>query len=323
MVKKKGKKSKKKSSGKTPSDGPEDLQLDGDGAQLGISKKKKAKKAKLTKEDKAALKLAKKLEKFILDEAAYKKFLDKIDHWMMVNCNEVESLFKNFDQEGDGVVTFQVFRAGLHDLHCPITDLEVHALCQKLDPEGSGLIEYCEFKRGIHDRVFADDVDGEEHNLTPDDFSPEIFAVKENSVKENLSDPFQHAHPRYIQLNMRLATFDAVANHPCHFRVTVHSHIPVGSLVKLVGEVSKVTSGQMHVYKDKDCEIEQRLLTYTTLEDNGLTGGPLRQPTIATLYYDYVIEFSDCPLLNSDHYFGIEKRPLNPVLTAYPGKKFV
>jgi len=40
---------------KSKSDEISDLNIDGDGAQLGISKKKKGKKAKLSKEEKAAV----------------------------------------------------------------------------------------------------------------------------------------------------------------------------------------------------------------------------------------------------------------------------
>lgn len=46
---------KKPKSAKTGDEPADDLNLEGEGAQLGISKKKKGKKAKLTKEEKAAV----------------------------------------------------------------------------------------------------------------------------------------------------------------------------------------------------------------------------------------------------------------------------
>ena len=47
--------SKKKSKPQVGENEPTDLNIEGDGAQLGISKKKKGKKAKLSKEEKAAV----------------------------------------------------------------------------------------------------------------------------------------------------------------------------------------------------------------------------------------------------------------------------
>ena len=71
----------------------------------------------------------------------------------------------------------------------------------------------------------------------------------------------------------------------------------------------------------RSCQVEHRLPLNYSLEQCGILGGPKRNPPIVTLYYDYAVEFTECPLLNCDHYFGIEKRPLNPVLTAYPDAK--
>jgi len=56
--------------------------------------------------------LAKKLQNFITDEEAYSKFLNKVDAWMIPNKSRVEELFRKFDPEDDGVVSFDVFRSG-------------------------------------------------------------------------------------------------------------------------------------------------------------------------------------------------------------------
>jgi len=70
----------------------------------------------------------------------------------------------------------------------------------------------------------------------------------------------------------------------------------------------------------RNCDEEARLSADCTLQECGFEGGPERKPQHLTLYYNYDVEYSDCPLLNCDHYFGHEKHPLNPVLTAYPKK---
>ena len=71
----------------------------------------------------------------------------------------------------------------------------------------------------------------------------------------------------------------------------------------------------------RTCQVEHRLPLNYTLEQCGIPGGPLRNPPSILLYYDYAVQFTDCPLLNCDHYFGFEKRPLNPVLSAFPKTK--
>ncbi|XP_078486042.1 uncharacterized protein LOC100176286 isoform X1 [Ciona intestinalis] len=318
MVKKKGKKkkSKKKAEAPDPSTGG-DLEIEGDGAQLGIGKKKK-KKVKLTKEEKAAAKLAKMLENFVTDSAAYEKFLQKLDVWMMVNTGDVESLFKRFDEEGDGIVPVQVFKAGLKDLNCPATSLELHALAVKLDPEQTGNIEYSGFERGIH-LLVNDKSDDEEDDdeMIPEDFVPPLYVTKAPPLFETLQDPHQATYPRFIIVHLRLATFDLIDKHPGHFDMKVHSHMTIGTLIELIGERGRITSGELNVYTNKECNQEGKLGKYQSLNECGYNGGPFRRPENVKLFYDYVVEYSDCPLLNCDHYFGQEKRPKNPVLTAY------
>lgn len=40
-----------------------------------------------------------------------------------------------------------------------------------------------------------------------------------------------------------------------------------------------------------------------SLEECGFQGGPEESPPEATVYYDYKLPFTDCPILNCDHSF--------------------
>ena len=42
---------------------------------------------------------------------------------------------------------------------------------------------------------------------------------------------------------------------------------------------------------------------HLTLDESGFPGGPRNQPQPVSLFYDYVTEFNDCPILTCDHYF--------------------
>lgn len=96
---------------------------------------------------------------------------------------------------------------GIHDLLCPLTDLEIHALAKHLDPEDTGLIEYCGFEHGIHNRTLGDEdkeeqeVDDKsgsqvEEKLQPDDFVPEIVTTGFGG-KKSARDPL---HANYSRL---------------------------------------------------------------------------------------------------------------------------
>ena len=321
MPKKKGKKKKK--------DAAADGDIEGDGAQLGIGKKKKAKKAKLTKEEKAALALKKKVDAFFDNEKVYKVFIDKMDCWMKKNSENVKNLFRTFDADDEGCISFDTFRAGLHDLLCPITDLEIHILAIKLDPDATGMIDYTDFEYGIHERAphDEDDVNPDDEeagmgvDLQPDDFVPEIYSKeldKPATSGVSLQDPFNANFPRFANINVRLATFDAYPNHPCHLELKgVFVNTEISNLIRVIGETSQITSGSMHLYTSKLCKKDEMLPTQYTLQECGFSGGPLVKPVEITLYYDYDVDFSDCPLLNCDFYFGQPKKPKNPVLTAY------
>jgi hypothetical protein len=99
-------------------------------------------------------------------------------------------------------------------------------------------------------------------------------------------------------------TFEPLRSHPGHFNPIVHAHIPIYGIIQLIQEHAGITSSTLAIFTDKSRSREAMLDPHLTLEECGMMGGPRNNPQEALLYYDYTVEFSSCPLLNCDHYFG-------------------
>ena len=103
---------------------------------------------------------------------------------------------------------------------------------------------------------------------------------------------------------MRLATFENFKQHPAHFNQVVHSHMPVHGLIQIIREQAKIESNNIAIFTDKTRSKDAMLPPDMTLEEYGFRGGTYDHPEELLLYYDYKVEFTDCPVLLCDHYFG-------------------
>lgn len=108
---------------------------------------------------------------------------------------------------------------------------------------------------------------------------------------------------RYIDVSLRLLTFDATGTHPAHIRQLVHAHVTVLHLTHIIRAETSAATPRIHLYRDRaDTE---PLPDDQSLEQCGFVGGPRGAPTSLLLYYDYAVDIgSQCPLVMCDHYFG-------------------
>lgn len=60
----------------------------------------------------------------------------------------------------------------------------------------------------------------------------------------------------------------------------------------------------MAVFDNISREPDSVLQPDKTLEDYNYESGTRNNPAQLLLYYDYIVDFKDCPLLLCDHYFG-------------------
>lgn len=294
---------------------------DGDNKKGGKKKKrKKLKRKKPTKDEKAKARMMKKMQALMKDTEAYHRYIDKIDHWMVHNHRKVANFFGRLDDDEEGTVPVDIFKSGLRDLDCPVTDLEFNMLMAHLDPTDRGVVPYTRFDRGfVGHRGNGDEESDDDGHQRADDYRPAMYSRSEEKRCSSRNHPYNMQTARFIELEMRLATFNHLHEHPCHVTVRAHTSMTVSELCKTVAKTSRVITGEMNIYTSSGCDGSERLPTEATLGECGMQGGPHRAPVRATLYYDYAIEFSDCSLLACDHYFDHRSSdaPLNPVLTAY------
>ncbi|XP_028268236.1 uncharacterized protein LOC114440143 [Parambassis ranga] len=108
---------------------------------------------------------------------------------------------------------------------------------------------------------------------------------------------------RFIRLSVRLIQLDRVAAHPGNFEVVLSSKSRVFSLISLIQDHVAIQTTRLEVFRSRVPTEQARLPLEKSLEECGYKGGLEKSPPEATVYYDYILLFTDCPILNCDHYF--------------------
>lgn len=263
------------------------------------------KKKKLTKSEKELAKLEKQTDTLRRSGQPFQNFVHRLDRWLLQNHRKVTELFRKFDHQGDGVVTYDEFKAGMMDLSIPCNNIELHLLCEMFDPDKTEEIDYLDLTEGLkHIRET-------EETYREEDMKPALihtFRAYEHcpSCKLPIWDGqcYREEFPRYIEVLFRLVTFDSYRGHPGHFSKVVHSHMAVQGLVEIIRQETGIQSRRIGIFTDKSRDVEAMLVPDVTLEECGFDGGTQDSPKELLLYYDYAVEFTECPLLMCDHYFG-------------------
>ncbi|XP_033126705.1 uncharacterized protein LOC117124550 [Anneissia japonica] len=264
------------------------------GKKKGSGKKRSAKK-KLSKAEKEREKLEKATELLTTDANSFDNFVDRIDRWLASNRHKAIELFRKCDVNGDGVLTYDEFKAGMLDMEAPCSTVELHALAKNIDKDQDGTIDYLEFTKGLRYTEMA--------NNAPSLVSTRVESNPCPVCSVGLWQPPVVHRPRYIRLHLRLSTFDNLRSYPGHFTVTVHSHISIYGITEIIKEEIDVCSTKIKIFRGKARETSNLLQADDTLDTLGFEGGTKNEPVDLTLYYDYTTEFHDCPILLTDHYF--------------------
>ncbi|WAR12424.1 hypothetical protein MAR_026604 [Mya arenaria] len=322
MPKKKSGKKKKKSAkslkedkhANSPSPDPGTL-VAADGTDGGISgllnaespdpkgkkkRKGKGKKKKLTKSEKDLMRA---------EKDPFHDFINTMDRWLVNNHKSIIRYFHKFDEDGEGILTYEDFKSGMLDMLCPCTNVQLHMLCKLLDHENTGDIDFTQFSKGLKYIRELEDLEREEEEADKILILSERTFEKCKCCKMSICGPYQVKYPKYIDLDLRLVTFNDIKKHPGHIFVRVHSHIPVSSLQELIVEMTGIMSTKLSIFFDKSRSREAMLPLEQTLQDLGFEGDTYDDPEELTLYYDYKVEFIDCPLLLCDYYFGQKIEP--------------
>ena len=106
---------------------------------------------------------------------------------------------------------------------------------------------------------------------------------------------------RYVELQMTLATFKHLLSHPAHFTLSLTDSASIQAVAQLTRQHLDNAVTSVAVFRDASCSRQTLLNPSRTLEHYGIVGGARHDPTHQQLFYDYIPEFTDCPILMADN----------------------
>lgn len=258
------------------------------------TKKKGGKKKKKTEKES----LESQADLFIQKSELHVMFIERIGCWLLRNFARVIDIFCQFDKNGDGLLTYEEFFAGMTDLQSPCNKLELMVLAKTVDENKDGMIDYTEFSQGIKYRrpvkVFKDDgfpvlkIAREAYEQCPH-CSIKIWKPKDIDTK-------------FVSLSIKLHSMKHVQSYVGHINCVVHAHITVTGIINVIRERYSLSLKNITVFQIKD---SSRILLdgKYTLNNLGFNGGPEDNPEELTLFYEFETHEIQCPILQVDHYF--------------------
>ena len=103
-----------------------------------------------------------------------------------------------------------------------------------------------------------------------------------------------------MDLKLIFATFKDFKAHPAHFTASTTLSTTIHGVAQLIRTHLSGTTSSIAVFKDSSCSKEGYLNPTWTLESCGIEGSALQyEPTVYQLFYDYIPDFIECPLLTN------------------------
>lgn len=106
---------------------------------------------------------------------------------------------------------------------------------------------------------------------------------------------------RDISINLICITFKNTSKHPSHINVTANGYTTIYSLIQMIIQDTGIASTKLSIFRDDRRVAESRIEEDTELRE--LWGDTMDEPDEIDLYYDYRVEFTECPILLCDYYF--------------------
>ncbi|XP_058509181.1 uncharacterized protein LOC131475228 [Solea solea] len=207
----------------------------------------------------------------------FKCLLVQMIHWFFDHQQEVEQNLSLKDGERCGSINMEDFELVVLNLDAPCGQDQLHVLTEQLKTS-DGAIAYRDVNKQLQRLRLGDDT------VTSEDVSADGRML--NPHKE-----------RFLRLSVRLLPFHFSAKHPANFDVVLSSSCRVITLIGIIRDRVGIQTSRLEVFRCRESTEESRLLPENSLEGCGFRGGAEE-----TLYYDYTPMFTDCPVLNCDHY---------------------
>jgi len=133
--------------------------------------KKKKKPVKKSRAEVEKEKFEAEIVAFVNSHDLHEKFIGKINNWIREHRSRAIDLFRKFDSDGDGTLSYIEFQDGMRDLNAPCSNIELHVLTRLLDKDSNGQLDYNEFSNGV--RYFKPE------ETVPDDGLPILRICRE------------------------------------------------------------------------------------------------------------------------------------------------
>ncbi|XP_038563075.1 uncharacterized protein LOC119894409 [Micropterus salmoides] len=222
----------------------------------------------------------------------FESFLHEMIRWFSDRQQEVDELFSHSDTDRSGSVNLKDFELGLINLDVPCQQFQLHMLSQLLKTNDN-MISYQDLSSQVQRRRLSDST-----QIDPQ-ISEDVSGL-ERSARRQLLNPDKD---KFIRLRVRLIPFESAAAHPGNFVVVLSSSSRVFGLIRMIQDRVGIQTSRLEVFRSRVPTEEARLLPECSLEECGFKGGPEETPPEDTVYYDYRLPFTDCPILNCDQYF--------------------
>ena len=92
--------------------------------------------------------------------------------------HKILSIFRKFDVNHDGDISYDEFRTALNDMHIKLKDEEFDALIRSIDVDGDGEVQFEELEKLINE-------DGRANNIILQDYQDETNTPKHRGKKSN------------------------------------------------------------------------------------------------------------------------------------------
>lgn len=276
------------------------------GKKVKKSARKSKKKGKLSDKDE----LDKQVDDFIKSENLHKLFIERIGTWLLSHYARVIDIFRRFDRNGDGLLSYEEFFAGMKDLQAPCNQLELHVLAKTVDGNGDGNIEYAEFSQGIKYRrpkkVVIDD------GLPVLEIQRETFdkcshcSIKKWNFRESSCN-------NVINVNVILHSMKSIPDFSGHIKdMPVEIDTTIHGLCDRILSKYNFSFNEIIMFTIDDgcrCVLSKsqtiEMLCKRNNTDN--SDGSEHHETVTLFYEMGEGDLSSCPIIQSDHYFKRKK----------------
>ncbi|XP_067035950.1 uncharacterized protein [Acropora muricata] len=217
--------------------------------------------------------------------------------WMNKNYGRILDIFRRFDSDNSGTISYQEFAAGMKDLGAPATQVEIYLMAMSLDVDGDQQLDYNEFKKLRPGQRRPIEPVKKIESVEEDD-EPTAKLKPCPHCKVGLWEPIVENVSGYIMLDLRSSSFQNLTTMPGSISSKVPSNISIYGISMIVKRELGPCAFNVRIYHQKEEGTPEEMEPSWKLAEIGFVGTmPPEEPQPLMLLYDYDYPFLDCPIL--------------------------